>query len=70
MSQKSKKTLKISGMSCGHCTMAVEKALKEVSGVEEVNVDLDKALATITGTDFDEEALKTSVENAGYQVES
>jgi len=70
MSQKNEKTLKISGMSCGHCKMAVEKALKEVSGVEEVNVDLKKASATVTGTDFDEGALKTSVEKAGYQVVS
>ena len=70
MSQKSEKTLKISGMSCGHCTMAVEKALKKVSGVEKVNVDLEKASATVTGTGIDEGALKTSVEEAGYQVVS
>ena len=32
--------IKIEGMSCGHCTAAVEAALKAVPGVQSVVVDL------------------------------
>ena len=34
------KTMQISGMMCNHCKMTVEKALKAVPGVENVEVDL------------------------------
>ncbi len=40
--------VKITGMSCNHCVMAVSKALKEIEGLEEVNVDLAKGEATFT----------------------
>ena len=33
--------VKIEGMSCNHCKMRVEKALKQVQGVDEVQVDLE-----------------------------
>ena len=34
------KTMQINGMMCNLCKMTVEKALKAVSGVEKVEVDL------------------------------
>ena len=39
-------SVKIKGMSCNHCVMAVTKALKEIEGLEDVEVSLDKAEAT------------------------
>ena len=35
--------INITGMSCNHCKMAVEKALKAVPGVKEVEVNLERA---------------------------
>lgn len=35
-----KKTLLVEGMSCGHCEMAVKKAVGALEGVESVVVDL------------------------------
>ena len=32
--------IKVKGMSCNHCVMAVTKALNEVDGVRDVKVDL------------------------------
>jgi len=66
-----KTTLKISGMSCNHCKMRVEKALKELEGVSEAGVDLQAGSADVT---FDEsrvtsEKLAEAVEDAGYTVE-
>ncbi len=64
------KTLKIQGMTCNHCVMRVAKALKAVPGVQDANVDLQKAEASVT---FDEskvalEKLSAAVVDAGYKV--
>ncbi len=59
--------LKIDGMSCGHCTAAVEKALKAVPGVISVQVTLEPGEARVEG-DADVEALKAAVTEEGYTV--
>ena len=41
-------TIKIKGMSCNHCVMAVTKALNEIAGIKNVKVDL----STIPEEDF------------------
>lgn len=40
------KTVKIKGMSCGHCVMAVTKALGGIAGIKNVQVDLKNGAAT------------------------
>ena len=45
---KMKKVITVNGMSCNHCKMAVEKALKAVEGVEDAVVDLEAKTATVT----------------------
>ena len=67
-----KSTLKIQGMTCNHCAMRVQKALKGVAGVSDAQVDLQKAEASVS---FDEaavtkEKLATAVVDAGYKVVS
>lgn len=64
-----KKTLKVSGMSCGHCERAVKEELAEVQGVSSVNVDLDTKMVEVEGEDLNDKELKTAVEEAGYIVE-
>jgi copper chaperone len=64
------KKLKIQGMTCNHCVMRVAKALKGVPGVQDAQVDLQKAEAAIT---FDEakvtmDKLSSAVVDAGYKV--
>ncbi len=60
--------IKIEGMTCGHCTAAVEKALSSVPGVEKVvDVSLETGIATIEGA-VAAESLSTAVKDAGYQV--
>ena len=36
-------TLKIDGMSCGHCVARVEKALKKLDGVQVIRVEVGAA---------------------------
>ena len=33
-------TIKIKGVSCNHCVMAVTKVLKDIDGIRNVKVDL------------------------------
>ncbi len=61
-------TLRIQGMSCNGCRTAVERALKRVGGVEDVNVSLERNEAVVKGTASYEE-LASAVEKAGYQVQ-
>ncbi|CQR71822.1 Copper chaperone CopZ [Sporomusa ovata DSM 2662] len=69
MSKVAETTLKIEGMSCGHCKMSVEKALQAIAGVVSVSVDLEKKEAIVTGTAEREELVKV-VENIGFNVVS
>jgi len=61
-------TLSISGMTCSHCAMNVQRELGECNGVSSVDVDLRHGTAVVTGTDFDVGSLSNAVEGLGYKV--
>lgn len=63
-------TMDVRGMSCGHCKMSVEGALKKLAGVSEVHVNLETGKVEVT---YDEgkvtlEAMRQAVEDQGYDV--
>lgn len=63
-------TIKIEGMSCKHCVMAVKKAIESLSGVQKAEVDLEANQAVV---DFDEKKLKledirAAIQEAGYET--
>jgi len=58
----------IPNMTCKHCQMTIEQALKDVPGVKKVEVYLDKKLVKVDG-EIDENLLVKQIENAGYTVE-
>lgn len=65
-----KTTLDVEGMSCAHCKMAVTNALKELDGVSNVSVDVEKGKAAV---EYDEakvqfSKMKDAVEEQGYDV--
>lgn len=60
-------TLKVEGMSCKHCQAAVEKALKSIAGVEDVQVDLANKEVLVSGS-ADREKLAKAIREAGYEV--
>mgnify|MGYP001624565329 FL=1 len=63
-----RKTLKISGMHCQHCALAVTQALNGIDGVR-AEVDPVKGRAKIAlDRQVSEEILKKAVEKAGYHV--
>lgn len=59
--------LKIKGMNCNHCAMAVTKALRSVPGVTKADVYLERNLAVIDGNP-DIAGLIKSVRDAGYEA--
>lgn len=61
-------TYEIKGMTCGHCVMAVTKALGRVPGVSKVEgVDLASGRATLEGTP-DEQAVIAAIQDEGYEA--
>lgn len=63
------RTVKIKGMTCNHCKMAVTKALEEIQGVRDVQVDLKKGEASFQETEaVDMDTVRRKIEKAGYQV--
>lgn len=65
------KTLEITGMMCGHCEMAVKKALEAVDGVESADVSHEKGTAVVTlSKEVSNEVLKKTVEDKDYTVTS
>lgn len=64
------KTIKIKGMSCQHCVMAVTKALDEIEGIENITVDLERGEASFNETGpVDRETIRERISDAGYEVE-
>lgn len=62
------KVIAIEGMTCGHCSARVEKALNGLEGVRAV-VNLAEKNATVTlNNNVSDEVLKGAVEDAGYDV--
>lgn len=63
------KTIKIEGMQCNHCKMSVEKALKKIDGIENIEVDLDKKQAIIkTSKEVENIQIKSAIEEEGFKV--
>ncbi len=63
-------SLIVEGMKCGHCANSVKEALGSLSGVNNVEVDLDNKL---TKVDFDDALIdfadmKEAISEAGYKV--
>lgn len=59
---------KVSGMTCGHCTAAVTKAIHEVDPAAPVQVDLATGRVEVESS-ADRETLARVIEDAGYSVE-
>jgi len=60
--------LKIEGMSCGHCVMAVKKELSKLNGVEVGDVQIGSARVRRDENKVWVQELNRAVERAGYRV--
>ena len=65
-----KETVKIKGMMCGHCEMAVKKALEALDGVEKAEVSHEKGTAVLTlSKEIPDADIKKAVEDKDYTFE-
>ena len=64
------KILKVGGMSCEHCVMAVTKAVGSIPGVDSVNVSLEAGTAEVgydpARVSLDE--IKAAIAEEDYEV--
>jgi len=58
----------VPAMHCGHCERAVKEEVSNVAGVSEVAVDLNTKIVTVTGSSFDDAAVRAAIEEAGYEA--
>ena len=62
-------TIKIKGMSCQHCVGSVTKALSEIEGITDVQVNLEKGEATFSEqSPVDEQIIKDAIARIGFEV--
>lgn len=62
----------VSGMHCGHCVAAVTEEISQLSGVEQVQVDVvvggESTVAVTSVTPLPQEAVLAAVDEAGYTL--
>jgi copper chaperone len=62
-------TIKVKGMSCQHCVMSVTKALGQLEGIKNVQVDLAKGEVRFDNTkEVASQQIAKAIEEAGYEV--
>lgn len=61
---------KVTGMTCGHCSSAIEGSVRTLAGVQDVQVELGAKTVTVR---YDGQVtsaqLRDAVEDAGYSVD-
>jgi copper chaperone len=61
--------LKVKGMSCQHCVMSVTKALGQLEGIKNVQVDLAKGQVRFDNSkEIASSRIEKAISDAGYEV--
>ncbi len=58
----------VPGVSCEHCGTAIANEVRAVAGVESVEVDLERKVVTVHGRDVSDAAVRSAIDEAGYDV--
>jgi copper chaperone len=61
-------TMKIDGMSCGHCVSSVDRALKKIDGVKVESVEIGNATVSYDPSAVSAEQIADAVADEGYAV--
>ena len=61
-------TYNVPAIHCSHCAMSIREEVSEVEGVDDVAVDLDTKVVSVSGNDLDDAALRAAIAEAGYQA--
>ncbi|MHB8231489.1 MAG: mercury(II) reductase [bacterium] len=61
--------IEVNGMTCEHCASRVNKFIKEINGVQNINTVLKENMSYIlANNDVSIDRIKTAIENAGYKA--
>jgi copper chaperone len=61
-------TYSVPAVHCAHCAASIREEVSAVAGVEDVAVDLDAKVVTVTGAQLDDAALRAAIVRAGYDA--
>lgn len=62
-------TVTVTGMTCGHCSSAVQQAISALPGVTDVDVTLETGAVEITSASvLDTAEIEAAVHEAGYAL--
>ncbi|MFC4807937.1 copper ion binding protein [Paenibacillus sp. GCM10023250] len=61
-------TLQVQGMSCQHCVISIEGALKEIGAVGKVNLRNESVEVAFDDNQISLERIKETIEEQGYDV--
>ena len=61
--------IKVKGMSCQHCVMSVTKALNQLEGIQNIQVDLQKGEVRFDNSKgITSNRIEKAISDAGYEV--
>jgi copper chaperone len=62
--------VQVGGMTCGHCDIAIERAIAAITGVEAVHADhvSGRVDVTFSSAEPDEPSVREAIEEEGYDV--
>jgi len=63
-----KETLRVEGMSCGHCVNSVEGAIKKLGAAGKVDLGAHSVMVEYNESQITLAAIKEAIEDQGYQV--
>ena len=71
MAKEATAKIKVTGMTCGSCVVAVKKALTNTKGVKSAEVSLEKELATVVydNEQVKEQQLREAINKTGFKAE-
>lgn len=62
-------TLSVPDISCGHCKMSIEGAVKDLAGISRVEVHIDAKTVDVEFTEpADRDTIVAAIEEQGYAV--
>ena len=61
-------TYSVPGVSCAHCRAAITEEVETVTGVREVEVDLEAKRVRVLGVGVDDASVRRAIGEAGYEV--
>lgn len=62
------KIIRIEGMSCHHCVMALRKSFQMMDGIEEAEVEVGSAKLTLDESKVSDSDINDAITRAGFKV--